>query len=66
LNPLPGTPSYSLSNLENETRELITLGPYKYFLQKILALLLQAVHAVAACGGLITAMQWGIWVIKLG
>ena len=58
LNPLPGSRSYSLSKLEKETKELIDLGPYEYFLQKVLVSILQAVHAVAVCGGLITAAQW--------
>ena len=36
LNPLPGSPSYSLSKLEKETVQFIELGPWDYFLVKIL------------------------------
>ena len=36
LNPLPGSPSYSLSKLEKETVEFVELGPWDYFLVKIL------------------------------
>ena len=64
LNPLPGTPSYSLSRLEKETKQLIKLGPWDYFLLKILAPILDALHAIAACGGTITALHWGVWVVK--
>ena len=64
LNPLPGTPSYSLSRLEKETKELIELGPWEYFLMKVLAPILQALHIIAACGGFITAIQWGFWALR--
>ena len=35
MNPLPGAPSYSLSKLENEAKELVELGPWEYFLVKV-------------------------------
>ena len=64
LNRLPGSPSYSLTNLERETATLIELGPWEYFLTKILAPILQALHLVAAGGGLITACTWAVWAGK--
>ena len=36
LNPLPGSSLYSLSKLEKETIEFVELGPWDYFLVKIL------------------------------
>ena len=46
------------------TKDFVSLGPYEYFLQKVLAPILQAIHAVAVCGGLITAVQWSVWAVK--
>lgn len=63
LNPYLGSPSYFLSKLEKETKDFMNLGPFEYFLQKILAPFLQT-HAVAVVGGLITATQWMVWAFK--
>ena len=65
LNPLPGAPSYSLSRLEKEAKELVELGPWEYFLVKILAPILDALHMIAGCGGLVYAMTWAIWAVKI-
>ena len=43
---------------------MIKLSPWDYFLLKILAPILDALHAIAACGGTITALHWGVWVVK--
>ena len=66
LNPLPGSPSYSLSKLEKETVEFVELGPWDYFLVKILGPLWMGVSFVGICGGLITAAQHGVWAAKSG
>ena len=65
LNPLPGTPSYSLSRLENEVKEMVDLGPWEYFLVKVCAPLLEALRIIGCCGGFIYAMTWVWWLIKL-
>ena len=66
LNPLPGSPSYSLSKLEKETVEFVELGPWDYFLVKILGPIWMGVSFVGICGGLITALQHGAWIAKSG
>ena len=66
LNPLPGSPSYSLSKLEKETVEFVELGPWDYFLMKILGPIWMGVSFVGICGGLITAFQHGVWVARSG
>ena len=66
LNPLPGSPSYSLSKLEKETVEFVELGPWDYFLVKILGPLWMGILFVGICGGLITAAQHGVWAAKSG
>ena len=66
LNPLPGSPSYSLSKLEKETVEFVELGPWEYFLVKILGPIWMGVSFVGICGGLITALQHGAWVARSG
>ena len=66
LNPLPGSPSYSLSKLEKETVEFVELGPWEYFLVKILGPIWMGVSFVGICGGLITAFQHGAWAVKSG
>ena len=66
LNPLPGSPSYSLSKLEKETVEFVELGPWDYFLVKILGPIWMGVSFVGICGGLITAFQQGVWVARSG
>ena len=66
LNPLPGSPSYSLSKLEKETVEFVELGPWDYFLVKIVGPIWMGVSFVGICGGLITAMQHGAWIAKSG
>ena len=50
LNPLPGAPSYSLSRLEKEAKELVDLGPWEYFLVKVLAPIMDALHIIGGCG----------------
>lgn len=57
LNPLPDTPTYSLSKLEKETVDLVELGLYEYFLVKILTTIWQAVSFIGNCGGVITAIS---------
>jgi len=66
LNPLPGSPSYSLSKLEKETVEFVELGPWDYFLVTILGPIWMGVSFVGICGGLITAFQLGVWVARSG
>jgi hypothetical protein len=66
LNPLPGSPSYSLSKLEKETVEFVELGPWEYFLVKILGPIWMGFSFVGICGGLITAFQHGAWAVKSG
>ena len=66
LNPLPGSPSYFLSKLEKETVEFVELGPWDYFLVKILGPIWMGVSFVGICGGLITAIQHGVWVARSG
>jgi len=66
LNPLPGSPSYSQSKLEKETVEFVELGPWDYFLVKILGPIWMGVSFVGICGGLITAFQHGAWVARSG
>ncbi len=66
LNPLPGSPSYSLSKLEKETVEFVELGPWDYFLVKILGPIWMGFSFVGICGGLITAFQHGVWAAKSG
>ena len=66
LNPLPGSPSYSLSKLEKETVEFVELGPWDYFLVKILGPIWMGVSFVGIFGGLITAIQHRVWVAKSG
>ena len=66
LNPLPGSPSYSLSKLEKETVEFVELGPWDYFLVKILGPIWMGVSFVGICGGLITAVQHGAWIARSG
>ena len=66
LNPLPGSPSYSLSKLEKETVEFVELGPWDYFLVKILGPIWMGASFVGICGGLITAAQHGVWAAKSG
>ena len=66
LNPLAGSPSYSLSKLEKETVEFVELGPWDYFLVKILGPIWMGVSFVGICGGLITAFQHGAWVARSG
>ena len=65
MNPLPGAPSYSLSRLEKEAKELIELGPWDYILVKILATIIQALHMIAGCGGFVYAMTWAVWAVKI-
>ena len=65
LNPLPGAPSYSLSRLEKEAKELVELGPWEYFLVKILAPIIDALHMIAGCGGFVYAMTWAVWAVKI-
>ena len=60
LNPIPGAPSYSLSRLEKEAKELVDLGPWEYFLVKILAPIIDALHMIAGWGGFVYAMTWAI------
>ena len=64
LNPLPEAPSYSLSRLEKKAKELVELRPWDYFLVKILAPILQALHMIAGCGGFVYAMTWAVWTVK--
>ena len=64
LNPLPGSPSYSLSKLEKETVEFVELGPWDYFLVKILGPIWMGVSFVGICGGLITAFI--VWAVRSG
>ena len=66
LNPLPGTPSDSLSKLEKETIELVELGPWDYFLVKILGPIWTGVSFVGICGGIITAVHYGVWAARSG
>ena len=66
LNPLPGSLSYSLSKLEKETVEFVELGPWDYFLVKILGPIWMGVSLVGICRGLITAIHHGVWVAKSG
>ena len=66
LNPLTGSPSYSLSKLEKETVEFVELGPWDYFLVKILGPIWMGVSFVGICGGLITAFQHGAWAARSG
>ena len=66
LNPLPGSPSYSLSKLEKETVEFVELGPWDYFLVKILGPIWMGVSFLGICGGLITAIQHGAWIARSG
>ena len=66
LNPLPGSPWYSLSKLEKETVEFVELGLWDYFLVKILGPIWMGVSFVEICGGLITAFQHGVWVARSG
>ena len=65
LNPLPGTPSYSLSRLENEAKELVDLGPWEYFLVKVLTPIMGALHIIGGCGGFLYAITWAIWAVKI-
>ena len=65
LNPLPRAPSYSLSRLEKEAKELVDLGPWEYFLVKILAPIIDALHMIAGCGGFVYAVTWAIWAVKI-
>ena len=51
LNQLPGSPSYSLSKLEKETVEFVELGPWEYFLVKILGPIWTGVSFIGICGG---------------
>ena len=64
LNPLPGAPSYSLSRLEKEAKELMDLGPWEYFLVKVLAPIIDALHIIGGCGGFLYAMTWVIWAVQ--
>ena len=64
LSPLPGSPSYSLSKLEKETVKFVELGPWDYFLVKILGPIWMGVSFVGICGGLITAIQHRVWVAR--
>ena len=66
LNPLPGSLLYSLSKLEKETVEFVELGPWDYFLVKILGPIWMGVSFVGICGGLITAFQHGVWAVRSG
>ena len=66
LNPLPGSPSYSLSKLEKETIELVELGPWDYFLVKISGPIWTGVSFVGICGGIITAEHYGAWAARSG
>ena len=66
LNPLPGSLSYSLSKLEKETVEFVELGPWDYFLVKILGPIWIGVSFIGICGGIITAVQHGAWVARSG
>ena len=66
LNPLPGSPSFSLSKLEKENVEFVELRPWEYFLVKILGPIWMGVSFVGICGGLITALQHGAWVARSG
>ena len=66
LNPLPGSLSYSLSKLEKETVEFVELGPWDYFLVKILGPIWMGVSLVGICRGLIMAIHHGVWVAKSG
>jgi hypothetical protein len=63
---LPGSLSYSLSKLEKETVEFVELGPWDYFLVKILGPIWIGVSFIGICGGIITAVQHGAWVARSG
>ena len=65
LNPLPGVPSYSLSRLEKEAKELVDLGPCEYFLVKVLTPIMGALHIIGGCGGFLYAITWAIWAVKM-
>ena len=64
LNQLPGSPLYSLSKLEKETVEFVELGPWDYFLYKILGPIWTGLSFVGICGGIITAVHYGAWAAK--
>ena len=66
LNLLPGSPLYSLSKLEKETVEFVELGPWDYFLVKILGPIWMGASFVGICGGLITVFQHGVWAARSG
>jgi len=66
LNPLPGSPSYSLSKLEKETVEFVELGSWDYFLDKILGPIWTGVSYIGICRGIITAVHYDAWAAKSG
>ena len=67
LNPLPGVPSYSLSRLEKEAKELVDLGPWEYFLVKVLTPIMGALHIIGGCGGFLYAIIWAVkMAIRMG
>ena len=46
--------------------EFVELGPWDYFLVKILGPIWMGFSFVGICGGLITAFQHGVWAAKSG
>ena len=63
LNPLPGSPSYSSTNLEQEAEDFITLGAWNFFLKKVWEPVWYAIRVYATIGGCITTTQWAFWVL---
>ena len=57
LNPLPGTPSKSLTKLESEFQDFVHLGGFKYFVKRICEPVLQVARWFSAIGGFITPSQ---------
>ncbi|MBZ5782425.1 hypothetical protein, partial [Klebsiella aerogenes] len=54
LNPLPGTPSYSLTNLEQEAQDYLTLGAWQMFLNEVWEPIWNVLTIYATIGGCIT------------
>ena len=63
LNPLPGSPSYSLKKLEQEAEDFITLGGWNFFLKKVWEPVWYAIRVYATIGGCITTTQSAFWVL---
>jgi len=63
LNPLPGSPSYSLTKLEQEAEDFIMLGRWNFFLKKVWEPVWYAIQVYATIGGCITTTQWAFRVL---